>query len=267
MKWRACPLNTLRNQPLVLFYKKSSARFFLRKLYHKMMSKIITSHEQRILNFYSKFINPGDLCFDVGANIGNITKIFLKLGARVVAVEPQEECTAILRNNYGKNKKIDILEIALGDQDGFTEMLMGDLHVLSTLSKEWLGKVKNSGRFKEHQWTEKRTVQITTIDSLINAYGMPNFIKIDVEGYEYHVLKGLTKPVKLISFEFTAEFIDYISEILCHLESLGTLKVNLSLGESFSLYFNEWEGIPQLMNTLENISNKLLWGDIYVRFD
>lgn len=49
------------------------------------------------LEFYSQFIHPGDLVFDVGANVGNRTKIFLRLGARVVAFEPQASCARVLQ--------------------------------------------------------------------------------------------------------------------------------------------------------------------------
>lgn len=44
------------------------------------------------MRFYEQFIRPNDICFDIGANMGNRTEVFLKLGAKVIAVEPQSEC-------------------------------------------------------------------------------------------------------------------------------------------------------------------------------
>ena len=61
----------------------------------------ISGNEQREIRqrkeFYSYFINAGDVVFDIGANIGNRTQIFSELGARVVAVEPQSKCVTILK--------------------------------------------------------------------------------------------------------------------------------------------------------------------------
>ncbi|MEN8172361.1 MAG: hypothetical protein ABFS03_05715, partial [Chloroflexota bacterium] len=58
----------------------------------KLLAKVWTKHDQRMLGFYSQFIASNDLCFDVGANRGSRTKIFRQLGTRVVAVEPQAAC-------------------------------------------------------------------------------------------------------------------------------------------------------------------------------
>ena len=57
--------------------------------------------DREMLRFYSRFIHKGDLCFDVGAHMGNRTEIFLKLGANVIAVEPQEDCINQLREKIG----------------------------------------------------------------------------------------------------------------------------------------------------------------------
>src|SRR5688572_28540682 len=64
-----------------------------------------TAHDQQMLEFYRQFLAPGELCFDVGANVGNRVKIFLKPGARVVAVEPQRECVRTLRAAFGRDPR------------------------------------------------------------------------------------------------------------------------------------------------------------------
>ena len=55
--------------------------------------------------FYSRLVKPRDLCFDVGANIGSKTKIFLELGARVVCIEPQPNCVDVLKETYQNDSK------------------------------------------------------------------------------------------------------------------------------------------------------------------
>ena len=75
-------------------------------------------HQRKVLNFYSQFIKKGDLCFDVGAHKGNRTEIFLKLGARVVAIEPQERCVRYLQSKFGKNPQFSLVKKGLSDKEG-----------------------------------------------------------------------------------------------------------------------------------------------------
>ena len=63
---------------------------------NKKEAVIWTTHDQKMLEFYSKFISHDALCFDAGANTGKRVKIFLKLRANVIAIEPQNDCVNIL---------------------------------------------------------------------------------------------------------------------------------------------------------------------------
>src|SRR5690348_10138144 len=69
---------------------------------------------RRARALYAAFIKPGDLCFDIGAHVGNRTEHFLALGARVVAVEPQPAAMALLRRWYGSDPRVTLVEAALG---------------------------------------------------------------------------------------------------------------------------------------------------------
>ena len=79
-----------------------------------------TQQDQKMLDFYSQFISNNDVVFDVGANIGNRSKIFLKLNASVIAVEPQDECIKYLQSTFGNNKNIKIVLKVLGPSIGET---------------------------------------------------------------------------------------------------------------------------------------------------
>ena len=212
--------------------------------------------------FYSRLVKPGDLCFDVGANIGSKTKIFLELGARVVCIEPQPNCIDVLKKTYGNDSNVIIVPKGLATQSGSRSLsICGSADAISTFSEKW-----KTGRFRSYAWEPAVDVPVTTIDALIQEFGSPKFCKIDVEGFEYEVLRGLSSPISFIAFEFTREFIN--DAILCieYLGSLGSADFNYALGETPALVLSDWTDRNTLLESIERNTDDLLWGDIYVRF-
>ena len=242
-------------------------------IYNISLVLINAFNRKKLLKFYSRFIKKDDLCFDIGANYGRRTEIFLKLGARVVAVEPQYTCTQELEKKYGNNKRVILVKKAISDNYGEEELMISDSHTLSSMSKEWINSIKSSDMFfvstQAFSWQKSAKVQVTTLNHLIKEYGKPAFCKIDVEGYEYKVLKSLSEPIKVVSFEFTPTPVFILSAIntVEHLASIDEVKFNYSFGESISLVLNEWVGPEEISNILLNLSEKTpISGDIYARF-
>lgn len=228
---------------------------------------------RKLLRFYSQFVNEGDLCFDIGANIGNRTKVFLKLGATVVAVEPQNICMRKLLKKYGNNDKVFLVHKALGAREGEGNLILSNSHTVSSMSKEWIDCVRDSDMFftstSAFQWHKNVTVPVTTLDRLIEKYGSPTVCKIDVEGFEYQVIRGLSQPVKVISFEFTPtpKLINLAVESIKHLATIGNVQFNYSFGESMILALPEWADDSEICNVLLSIPYKTAFsGDIYARF-
>jgi len=228
-----------------------------------------TDHDQEMMRFYSQFINGSSpLCFDVGANVGNRVKIFLSLNAVVVAIEPQRHCVGILKRAFGDNARLTIVQKAVGETEGQAEILMSDADTISSMSPKWIEAVKKSGRFPDNDWYKKVAVPMTTLDSLIEEYGKPDFIKIDVEGYEYQVISGLSQPVRAISIEFTPEFIDSTFSCIDHLEKIGNIRLNYSLRESMSFALADWTTSQRIKEKLIAYENdNEVFGDVYVRFE
>lgn len=239
-----------------------------RRIQAKQRLQQWTAHDQEMLEFYAKFVSPGALCFDVGANIGNRVKIFIKLQANVVAVEPQPKCAKTLRSVFGSQRNLTIVEGALGDTEGAAEMMISNIDVLSSLSPEWIGSVRKSGRFSgEISWDKKQVVPMTTLDRLIAQYGIPAFIKIDVEGFEYQVIRGLSQPVKMLSLEFTPEFIESTFKCFDHLQRLGDMCLNYSVRETMSLALDKWVTYQEMAKILSSFKDDhKLFGDVYVQF-
>ena len=172
----------------------------------------------------------------------------------MVAVEPQIECGEVLRTVFGDDSRFTLIPTALGDAPGEAEMLMTSASTIASLSPKWVNAVKESGRFSEFDWNKKQKVPITTLDLVIARHGTPAFLKIDVEGFEYPVLKGLSKPVRTISFEFTPEFSAESIKCVEHLHTLGRAEFNYSLGESISIEEVRYFGLsastsPRILTT------------------
>ena len=220
-----------------------------------------------MVDFYSQFLSPEDLCFDIGANIGNRVKIFLKLGSKVIAVEPQQECVKVLTSCFIQNPNFTIVQKALGKTIGNALIYISDGNTVSSLSREWIEVVKESGRFPGNWWDSGKPVQLSTIDELIRTYGIPKFIKIDVEGYEFEVIQGLSESITALSFEFTPEFSESSFKSLDYLKSLGECKTNFSQGESFTFDLREWISIDEMISYLKQFEgNSKIFGDIYLRY-
>jgi FkbM family methyltransferase len=231
----------------------------------QLIARLLPS--RRGVGFYGQFLRPGDLCFDIGANLGNRLRVFRKLGCRVIALEPQQFCFTSLREEFSADSAVVLIQKAAAASESEVEILIANAHTISSMSPDWIRKVKESGRFKDYQWDSKEKVASTTLDALIAVYGLPRFIKIDVEGYEPEVLKGLSQPVPYLSFEWTPEFSTATLECLAHLESIGTIETNYSLGESMELACEKWITPGRLNELLAPMqTDTRIFGDIYVRF-
>ncbi|HQV39106.1 MAG: FkbM family methyltransferase [Flavobacteriales bacterium] len=215
--------------------------------------------------FYANFIRKDDLCFDVGANLGNRVASLLAAGARVVAIEPQPGCQLVLRHRFGE--KITVVPMGLSDSPGTATMFLSDSHTLSSFSKEWIDSVKDS-RFSSAHWDRRIEVGMTTLDLLFEQYGTPRFIKIDVEGFEAQVLSGMSRPVPMLSFECTIP--EQQDKALKCLELIGTFtpdaECNHSRGETAAFSSEKWMPL-QAMRELVASPDFLKFGsgDIYVR--
>ncbi|HPW66835.1 MAG TPA: FkbM family methyltransferase [Salinivirgaceae bacterium] len=225
-------------------------------------SKEVIDRRQK---FYNQFISPNDLVFDIGANVGNRTRPLLNIGAKVVAVEPQKKCQKILKKTFGN--EINIVPMGVGEMEDIKDFFVSNAHTISSFSTEWIESVKKD-RFKEYTWSRPIKIQITTLDKLIEKYGLPKFIKIDVEGYELEVLKGLTCAVDMISFEYTVpEQIQRAIDCISQIEKYNSeIECNFSKGESMEFALKNWRSVTDFKNyisTQEFISTD--FGDIYVR--
>ena len=207
----------------------------------------------------------GTLCFDIGANIGNKTQSFLNFGASVVCVEPQQDCFSILESKFKDNKKVKIIQTALGTSKGVKKIFISQENTLTTMSEDFISETTKD-RFKNTVWGKEELINVTTLDEIVMNYGTPIFCKIDVEGYEVEVLKGLSQPIKYISVEFIPELKQKTFDCIKLINNLGNYNYNYIEGESSAFTFNNWISSDEIINFLsKNNDFKNSFGDLYAK--
>lgn len=242
-------------------------RFWRHLRYHREIIKHLrwTTMDERRKDFYTELIGTGSLIFDIGANMGNRSKIFRALGCNVIAYEPQSYCAEFLRVAFAGDPKFQLEKLALSSQPGETILYLSEAHTLSTVDTEWMDKIRKGERFSTQEWRRTEVVKLSTLKEQIEKHGAPDFIKIDVEGHEYQVLLGLEHPVSCLSIEFASESETSIRKCIDHLDSLDHYLYKISLGESMQYHTRYWLDGAKIKEELACLrkSDPLVWGDIY----
>jgi FkbM family methyltransferase len=221
-------------------------------IYWKFANPRVTEGRDLEIRLYQNVLghlHPGALIFDVGANHGAKTDIFLRLGARVIAVDPDESNARLLGEQFHalrlRPKPVVIVPKALSATEAVETMWVDSPgSAKNTLNPKWVEVLRaDDTRFGSTlEFAETTRVETTTLDRLIETYGVPRFIKIDVEGFEAVVLHGLSRPVPCLSFEvnlpeFRPEGLECVT-ILSRLSADGLFNYTADYGVGLAL--GEW---------------------------
>lgn len=223
--------------------------------------------QRGLRRLYRPFVEPGDLVFDVGAHLGDRAVAFASLGARVVAVEPQPRIAAWLERIVGRNRRITVVGMAVGRSERTARLAISRrTPTVSTLSERWRRTLplKNPG-FGKVRWDETVEVPVTTLDALVEAHGLPRFLKLDVEGYEAEALAGLSRPVPALSVEFVQGSLEVAGACVRRLEELATYEFNAIRGEERAFLFDGWQTGDRVLDWLDSGAGDAPSGDLYAR--
>lgn len=244
-------------------------------VYWRIANPAILEERNREIAFYQSLLSnapPPWTIYDIGANHGYKADIFLRLGARVVAVDPDPTNVAILSEKFHrfrlKSKPVTIVAKAVSREAGRMTLWIDEPgSAKNTLSAKWVDALREDAERFGHKlaFTAAREVEATTIADLIKPFGQPTFVKIDVEGHELEVIKGMSAPVPYLSFEvnlpeFLNEGLQCISA-LCELAPRTTFNYSPDLKTGLAL--EQWLSISDFVEVVRSCDARCI--EIFAR--
>lgn len=214
--------------------------------------------------FFAELLRPGDLVFDAGANVGEWTNAFRSIGCRVIAIEPQAACANEIRSRYRDDANVVVVEAALAEAPGARELILsttGSEH--ASLSREFVETIIGGGAPSITLVAGTTTVDSLTLPQLFDRFGVPRYLKLDIEGMEAAVLASTTVLPEMLSFEFHREWIGDVRSILARFRDENYL-FNVTIGEWLGFRWKEWQAADETLLALEAMPRDA-WGNVFVR--
>lgn len=207
-----------------------------------------------------------NLIFDIGANQGLFSDRCISVfpSTKIILIEPNPFLVSKLKEKYNNIENITILNNLVSENsEELIDFYISNADTISTASKDWI----TSSRFsKNYSWNKVLKILSINLDTLIKNYGIPNLIKIDVEGYEYEVIKGLSIKANEICFEWAEEQYEKINKTCDYLMSLGYTEFGYIEGDEHLLRpktYTTWDKCEIHNNIDPNRKEK--WGMIWVK--
>lgn len=211
--------------------------------------------------FLSGIIPAGALCFDVGANAGDKSEAMYRAGAAVVAFEPLPECAAEVRARFPSGAAVRVVQAAMGERDGLGVMHLARWTTMASFVPGWAG-VDDAG--------QQLLVPVLTFDTASRALGMPYFCKVDVEGWELELMKGMSEMPRVVCFEYHRNPENLAKTVACiqRLSSLAPIELNIAPAEAFRLHLPLWMEPSAFIQWLDDelpATPAFGYGDIFAR--
>lgn len=213
---------------------------------------------------YGDLLQAGDLAIDVGAHVGTRTRAMRAAGARVIALEPQGLFARFLRLSLPRD--VVLIEAAAGAAEAVAELAVSSRHpTVSSLHNAFVNDAARTPGFDHVRWDRHERVQLVTLDALIARYGVPAYVKIDVEGFELDVLSGLSRAVPMVSVEYLPGFAHLTHAVIDRLEALGGYRFNPVVGERAGFLWPAWRDAAAVRDWLDTLDTDAPSGDLFAR--
>lgn len=236
--------------------------------YQHLVHRAEVTRRREACAFLRAFVPRGGLVFDIGANTGVMVERYLALGARVVAVEPTPELASRLERRYG-GRRVAVERAAVGDREGMAMLHVCSQSSHSTLSDRRLEETHGGPEARALQYERDLETPVTTLDALIARHGTPAHLKVDVEGFEDSVFRGLSAPVATVSFEYHRSAADIAERVLERLDGLGAYEYNCTSAQCLAWDMEAWGDRSSVQEWLAldgTMGGRAMYGDVYARY-
>jgi FkbM family methyltransferase len=210
------------------------------------------------LQFYETLLGShAKLIIYVGAHVGHTAAILREVCERIVCVEPNPLSARTLRARFCDDPRVSIVESAVGDRRGELR-----LHLFNKGTGLATASEKELAICQEHEHlrlsSSEVTVEMTTLDELIVRHGRPDYLRMQIQGYEHLALSALTQTIPVLSFQanlplFSDEARSCIARVL-----------SLAPAAAFSYaYFpptalaSEWNNADQMLQIVSNTTQPI----------
>jgi FkbM family methyltransferase len=202
--------------------------------------------------------------FDIGSNIGKWSLSNIESCDKIISVEASPITFGRLVEHC-KHDRIVLLNYAVCDNSGKDiAFYQAECDTLSTINKDWLSD--DTSRFYNYPYSVI-TCKTIGIDTLIEQYGLPDLIKIDVEGGEFECIRSLTQKVNLLCFEWASETNMITFNCMDYLFGLGFTQYYIQREDNylFRPQDNAFYGIQTAKTKLLGTVSKVDWGMIWCK--
>jgi len=206
------------------------------------------------------------LCFDIGANIGKWSLANNDKYDKIIAIEASPDTYEKLQKNvelYKLHKCICLNYAVCNNDNKDVTFYISQFDTLSSLNKDWFHENSRFNNTKYYAITCKSI----TLDRLIELYGIPDLIKVDVEGGEYQTISSLSIKTPLLCFEWASELRDIIRQCLDKLYTLGYSQFHIQYQDAYTYIPQEsaYISLNNVIAELEKTTPKEHWGMIWAK--